>query len=407
MNLDWLKRKLPFPAQDRFAEQVIDELVRSGVERSAFTYDAEGFRIRRGDDVFNLVNLYNFSRQKWPWQRRQEIRRFVERFQRPTPERPGFEEARSSILPNLRDAFMLETMRLQAAIDGRNALPVPLRRLSSRLTLLLYFDMPDQMSLLTEADLASWGVEWDDLLRIAMENLEARTATPLKAVTPGVYASAWSDCYDTARLLLPSVLGQLEIAGDPVAFAPCWNHLVVTGDGDPGLLGAAMRWAEKVASQDPRPMSMLPIVRRGTTWCDLELPIGHPCHETLKELRVKELAWLYGEQKQLLEKLNGASGGETFTASYQATQREGDGAFSSYCVWSNGIEQTLPEAETVVFFDDDQPEGKKILATLDWRAVQRQFGHLLEPTGDLPARHLTKGFPDPAALRGNQGELPS
>lgn len=390
--MQMLKRLMPRRSAQQFGRMMVRRIVAAGVPADALRYDAEELTVLFGETRIYLGNAYRVYCSQWPWQRGRDVRRFVSAMGELGRPVPAFEEARERLRPGLRDAFLLETLRLQQLASGHEMPRPPHLRFSSRVSLLAYLDSDDGMAMVGERELAAWGKDFDEILAIARANLDVRTVAPPARLAEGIYLVSTGDCYDPGRLLLPRVLAALDVTGDVVAFVPSWHALILTGDGDPALLGAALELAKKTYAEDPRPISMLPLVRRGTSWQDLVLPLGHPAEPLLREMRVRELVEIYGQQKTLLEKANAASGEDVFVASYTGVKRD-DGQFSSYCVWSRGVPTLLPEAEEVALVDPERPDQDRLLGRHPFDAVRRACGHLLTPCDDVPARHRVVEFP--------------
>src|SRR5262249_14224760 len=136
-------------------------------------------------------------------------------------------------------------------------------------------DAPDTTAIVAQRDLDRWAVGFDEAYAIALENLRARSVAPLGRAADGVYHSTWSDSYDPARLLLPGTPCPLALDGEPVVALPSWHHLLVTGSRNDTGVEAMIRFGLKVAEEEPKTLSALPLVRRGGVWDELDLPRGH------------------------------------------------------------------------------------------------------------------------------------
>jgi hypothetical protein len=154
----------------------------------------------------------------------------------------------------------------------------------------------------------------------------------------------------------------------------------------------------KMVCDEPRPMTALPLVRRGGEWVDLELPRGHVAEPLLRKARVIELQQIYTEQAALLEKLHARDGRDVFVATYRASRDAKSDAHDSYSVWSKGVATLLPRTERIVFFDDDQPDKKKVVADVDWPIVALHCASQMKEEGLVPPRYLVESFPTPAQL---------
>jgi hypothetical protein len=393
-----LLKLLSAPTKEQTAARAIRILSERGIERSKIRYHSDEFQIHVDGHRLWLGNLHAQSRLVWPWQRASVARRFLAPLLE-QPERPrGIDAARPHLLPGVRDAFLFEALRLQAAADGAIYQAPSGFALGSRLWLAAFLDYPDSTSAVTLSDLKSWDSPSVRCIELGLENLRARSHQGLVEIQPGTYHSPWQDCYDPARLLLREVLAPLELQGDPVAFAPNWNHLFVTGSEDlEGLVGC-LGLSIKILAQEPRPMSALPLVRRGGEWVDLELPRGHHVEPLLRKARVLELNQVYADQAGLIEKLHERNNTDLYVAKYNAVRDEKSGEHDSWAVWSRGVATLLPCTERVVFFDNERPEPQRIVANVPWRIAALHCGSLLQEAGFTPRRYLVSEFPSPQQL---------
>ena len=405
-----LLKLLPQPSNDRTAKRAISTLAALGVDRSKITYEPEQFQLRIDEQRIWLGNLQAEFRQVWPWQRGAVAERFLASFLN-QPERPNtIEEARPYLVPGLRDSYMFEALRLHARVDGLKNLAPSGHPLGSRLWLAAFVDYPNSTSVVTVSDLESWGASAERCLELGLENLAARSKGALVQVAEGVYQSPWHDCYDPARILLREVLGPLDIKGDPVAFAPNWNHLIVSGSENLEGLADGLLFAMKVLAEEPRPMSALPLVRRGGQWVDLDLPNGHPVEPLLRKARVLELNQVYGDQAALIEKIHEKDGTDIYVAQYNVSHDKESDEYSSWVVWSKDVVTLLPRAERVIFFDNDQPDKQKMVADVDWRIASLHCAPLMKDAGFTPPRYLVESFPTTEQLevmRAAQGARPA
>jgi hypothetical protein len=388
-----LLKLLPEPTRDQTARRAIQVLAASGIDRATIKYDREEFQLRVGDSRIWLGNLQAQCRLVWPWQRVAMTKQFLScHFEK--PERPKtLEEARPHLLPGVRDSFMFEALRLQSLAEGLDAQGPSGYALGSRLWLSAFLDYPNTTSAVAASDLASWGATSEQALDLALENLAARSKEGLVRIDEGLYHSPWQDCYDPARILLREVLAPLDVKGDPVAFAPNWNHLLVTGSEDVEGLAGCLLFATKILAEEPRPMTALPLVRRGGQWVDLELPRGHVVEPLLRRARVLELNQVYGDQAGLIEKVHEKDGTDVYVARFNASHDGKERQFDSYAVWSKDVVTLLPRTERVVFFDNEQPEKSRVVAEVDWPIVGLHCGGLMEEAGFTPPRYRVERFP--------------
>jgi hypothetical protein len=388
-----LLKLLPEPTKDQTARRAMDALAAQGIDRAKITYEPDEFQLRVDGNRLWLGNLQAQCRLVWPWQRATVTRQFLSSCFG-TPDRPKtIVEARPHLLPGVRDSFVCETLRLQAEMEGPKP-PAPSgHALGSRLWLSAFLDYPNSTSIVTASDLASWGASSERCLELALENLAGKSKEGLVQVTDGLYHSPWQDCHDPARMLLRDVLGPLSLRGDPVAFAPNWNHLIVTGSEDLEGLAGGLLFAMKVLAEEAKPITALPLVRRGGQWVDFDLPKSHVLEPLLRKTRVLELKEIYPEQARLIEKTHEKDGTDIYIAKYNASHNERTDQHDSYAVWSKGVVTLLPRVERVVFFDNNRPERQKVVAEADWAIVALHCTPLMKDAGYTPPRYLVEGFP--------------
>ena len=388
-----LLKLLPSPSNEQMARLATDALAARGFDRAKIRYEADDFQLRVDGNRIWLGNLQAQCRLVWPWQRAAVVRGFLDSVL-DKPERPKtLEEARPHLLPGARDSFMFETLRLQSEAEGLPGHPPSGYALGSRLWLSAFLDYPDSTSVVTSTDLEAWGASSERCLELALSNLAAKSTHRLEPVADGVYHSPWQDCYDPARLLCRDVLASVQVKGDPVAFVPNWNHLFLTGSEDLEGLAGALMITMKIVEEEPRPMSALPLVRRGGCWVDFDLPRGHLLEPLLRKARVLELNQIYREQAALIERLHEKTGADVYVAKYNATRNEKDDQYDSYAVWSKDVVTLLPRSERVVFFDNERPEQQKVVAEADWAIVALHCAPLMKDAGYTPTRYLVESFP--------------
>jgi hypothetical protein len=391
--MDWLSRLFPLRGRDDFARQMVQRF-RSGGWSGEIEYDAETFELRLGpggrDQVVFLHNVYADCRKKLPWQRRETQERFAAALQ-PSPSESLWQEARTRIVPAVRDPFLFEAARLQCLVRGQDPMDweVATQELTERLSVCLMLDLDTSLRAVSSQDLARWEITFEEALRQGLYNLAERTRTRWTSPCPGVYVSAWNDDHDVSRLLLDKVFRGLDVRGDIVAIVPDRNRLIVTGTDDPAALAKAL---ELALAESPRPVSAVPLLRRWPTWEPLILPEDHPCHALWSRVSTKESFEIYRQQKELLERLHEKKKEDLFVASYQVVEDTRTGLRTSYCVWGLDVRSLLPKTDRIFFVDLGGPGGQTV-EDFPWDVVETCCGDLLQPTQDLPRRYLVQGFP--------------
>ena len=403
-----LLKILPAPSIETVARRATRHLIRRGVAANTISYDSDENTLVIGDrQRLFLANAHAQCVRAWPWQRGRVLRRFLDSLL-DTPEEVGLEEAAPRLLPGVRhigwfDAASSRALPPEATPQDFSK---PILRLGEYLAASVFLDSPQSTRVVAEKDAERWGLSWQEIFEKAKANLASRSRQPLCRLADGVYVSEWHDYYDSARLLLDEVLRDVEIEGNPVALVPTWNQLLVTGDGNPSALGAALSVAEKAAEHEGRPACLVPLVRREGAWRTLDLPVGHPCEPELRRLRVLDLIGPYAEQKRLLDRRHESEGLDVFVASFTGVRDKDGGDTRSYCAWTKGVLALLPKTDEVMFGDLDQPKGQQMLGRFSWAVVWHACHELMTPTEHLLPRFRVDAFPTEdqfAAMRANQG----
>lgn len=204
---------------------------------------------------------------------------------RTVPEPLALEAALPWLVPKVRPRFAYDTAPLRT---GR---PAPVfRPLAGIFAVSLAVDTPERTLDLGEATLRRWGADFDLLVQRARGNLLGRGGEEgFLSLGPGRYRSTWGDGLDGSRLLLPGILRRLDLDGDPVAFLPNPDTLLVVGDRDAGGLRWALRGALEFLDEDPRALNACPLRLQYLDWEPFQLPDGHPVLPLLREVQARRL----------------------------------------------------------------------------------------------------------------------
>ncbi len=180
--------------------------------------------------------------------------------------------------------------------DPANASAI--RPLSGPLGIVPVVDFPRSMRIVIASHLQEWGVNLDQVIDIAIENLRAESPCKFVREDGGFYVSDYGDFFDASRILLPHLFEQLSLKGDPVVIAIVRNGLVVAGSDDPSALAAMAAFAEAAVDNEPRAIAYAPIVVRHGQWTPwVHDPITHPEFE---RLRIKQRLFDSSVQKDSL-----------------------------------------------------------------------------------------------------------
>jgi hypothetical protein len=212
--------------RDDFARRIMARLRERGWPHE-LTYDAGRFAVALGDGGGGVMHLENTYRE---WLRFPEVDRegaldaavaHVLEDKAPL----GLEEALDLLLPAIRNRFDVESVG-RGDEASRRVASAPV---AGHLAVLVAIDREHSISMVSDAQVAEWGVSFDSLLERAVANLESRSPCRFERHEGGFFVSDFGDYYDTSRLLVPRLFDQLELKGDPIAVAVSRTGLVVTG----------------------------------------------------------------------------------------------------------------------------------------------------------------------------------
>src|SRR4051812_26712709 len=329
--------------QDKFSQIVLAEL-RKLDPASQYDYNAERFQIARPDDGFiNLGNIYQEYCRAEKTERDAVLRRFLRNcISTKSYELPAeFDDIHPDLLPVVRSRFYLESVLLQARVRGNDPIDVPQQIIGEHLALSLVYDLPSAMRTISQTDLDKWEVSFYEAVEAARRNLEQMGEIAFATLDSCVYASATGDNYDASRLVMLDLIRRFEVKGDYVAMVPNRDTLVVTGsEDDPGL--TIMAKIAEESYEKPRPISTVALRLEGDDWQPW-LPLrSSPSFAKYHELRLRNVAAEYNDQKELLDEVHAASGAGLYVAQFNAMQNKASGQVTSYSVWSEGLDILLP-----------------------------------------------------------------
>lgn len=373
------KKKDP---RERFVDAVEKTLRRGGISDPVY-YDEALFAFRlSGDRVIMLGNLFG----RWQTLSKSDADSYLETaiagLIAEADQPKSFDEARSRLLPGVRDRATIEATRWMAELGGSTPVEIPHRLLGAGILVTVMLDSPTTMMMLNQSHLDDWGASFDDALDAAVGNLDDATdVARWGKVGAGTYFSMWNDDYDVSRLLVPKVIDGLELAGDPVAFVPHRNRLIVTGSDDASGLAVAMSRVEDELDQ-PSQVSAVPLVRRDGVWKEFEVPDGHPAAGGVARLRSIDRALAYDATTALIQSVLGE---EVFVANSILAER--DHEIISTCTWIDGP-CIIPETDRVMFFRNQEENW-----IVNWDDVRAHVGDLMTPTEFYPPRFRVQSFP--------------
>lgn len=109
-----------------------------------------------------------------------------------------------------------------------------------------------------------WGITFYEAYETAYTNL-IETEAAFTTIEDHTYMSSTGDNYDASRMLIPELIAELKVLGEPVVMVPNRDRLFVTGSEDPEGLATMVLLAEHALTQ-PRPMTGIAMMWNGEEW---------------------------------------------------------------------------------------------------------------------------------------------
>lgn len=378
------------PSQAQFAE-----MVRRAFEAAGFAgleYREEEFALKmpgRETTIF-LSNLYsNYCNA--PRKHRQEVIDKLIAGIGSVPDIPAnFAAARPNLMPAVRDAAYESLSELLPGRDRKDPeFMWAYKPLTGDLVVGVVYDTEHNISSLPQKNLAEWGVSLDEALAAAKENLWDRTDPNKFNGAGGVYVGEWGDSYDSSRILLTEFIYRLDVDGDPVAYVPNRDSLMVTGKRNTSGLQVLLKVGGENHFKAGHPVSPDLYVLEDGVW-KTYIPEDASLREMWKATRRNRDGLDYQHQKKLLEKVRKD---DVFIANFMMFKQQ-DGSGFSACVWAKDVDTSLPRAEFLGFAvsEDDQ-------FMVSWDAAVAVVGKLMQQEeGLVPVRYRVREFPSDAQV---------
>ena len=368
-------------------------LERSGLREVVYDKGEFSLRAKGTEATMFLSNAYSDYCNAPSTQKAAGVERYVKGFLQRSGNVPKtLQELKSQLKPVVRDAAFFSLTELKLRTDGKKAgtLEIPTKLLAPGLRAGLARDTEHAIEYVNRGTLENWDLTFDEAFAIAVENLRNRTTKEgLREVHAGLYASQYGDSYDTSRLLLPEVLENLEIEGDPIVFMPNRDQLWVTGDRNASATGAMLKDGEESHFNLGHSLSGELYKWSDGAWC-LYLPSDEEQREKCLAMRRRRAGMDYGQQAGYLNKIHERNQIDVFVASMLLFKRK-EGSFN-LCMWAKGVDSLLPKAEIVALATTKNKEDQILVP---WDALVRVLGALMEEQPELaPVRYRVRRFPD-------------
>ena len=387
------------PSRDAFAQTVLQQIGQHALA-SDCRYEREQFRIvsgSNGDHIFNLDNAYRDYCAAPRKQRDHVVQQYLSIYSSPSMP-SSFAEARASLMPVLRSRQQGEYLRVLAQAEPQHAAFVTVSQdLSEDTVIMLAYDTEANMATIGQANLAQWGVTFEQALAVAMDNLRDCTAQRFVSLGNGLLMGDWNDAYDSSRLLLPDLLYRACQGGEPLVMVPTRGRFLLASSNNVAGQLAMVALAEQLARDEGRHVSsaMYGVQQGKVVACQ---PADAGVAAALRRHRTIIGADLYNQQKVEWERLNASTGEDVFVASCLLIERQSSERVVSVSSWARDVHTLLPRTDVVAIeLCDEHGErsGNKMLA---WDDAQAIGGGLMEKIDCYPVRYRVRAFPDPQSV---------
>jgi uncharacterized protein YtpQ (UPF0354 family) len=369
-----------------FARRV-ERALRSAGLSEGLEYDEESFCFRGEQTSINLENVYQEFRSLPRGERQSVIASVVQTVGTMKEELPdSWEAARDTVMPVVRSQAYYHLFSLQLRLEGSEQRMQPRHLIADAVAVDIALDRESSIAILPEGTLADWEISFDEALDHAVSNLRRRSGQPMEELQGGLFSGQWGDSYDSSRILIPDLLYRHKVKGNPVVMAPVRDWLLLTGDRDEGGLAAMAELAAE-ALEHSRWVTFQMLRHTDAGW-DLFAP-PNPAAATLRRLQLKERATDYNQQKEILDAIHERDGREVFVPSFIGIADEESGETLSTCFCVLGVENLIPEVDTVSFADPlAAPDENADIEPLAWQEAVARLGELVQPVEELwPPRH--------------------
>jgi uncharacterized protein YtpQ (UPF0354 family) len=364
-------------------------------------------KTKSGDNVIiYLENMFAETREMSPRARETFLAERVKAFFQREPEE-SWDDVAEHLIPTLRGAAFGIGVVAQAK---KARAPSTIRRpFVPFVDVHLAIDSETSIRYVTDDKPRSWGITIDQAFARAIENARDSLTEPVAYddTNGPIYHVDRDDDYQSSRLVVPGLLASFadRVEGRPIAIIPERSQLFIGGDQRDDLVLRMIEMAEREWDASQRAISpalytvddagtVVPYYRDGA--------LAHRVRMGHARLALQEYAY----QKHALDAIHERDGVDLFVATLNGLVRN-DGRPITWCLWAEGIESSLPEADVVAI--DGGPEKKRWSFHVPFRIVRETMGDTFEPDAESsPQRFRPRKWPNKkqlAALRDAAVEL--
>jgi hypothetical protein len=237
--------------QDRFAHTVMARLQARGWPRD-MRYDRERFAItfESLEAVISLGKVFRDCLTHPLWGRGAWLDNYLDALSEPDPVDPAVDNSYPAIAPLLLPVIR---SRAQMAADGFESLAEAgiVRTLADVLAVYVAVQRPNRLQVVKGDQMVEWEPPAAEILRVAVNNLQARKEGRLERAPAGFFIFDNRDGYNASRLLSPQLFGALPLQGKPVAVAMSRSCLVVAGSEEIDGLNSMANFVHRKTIQYP------------------------------------------------------------------------------------------------------------------------------------------------------------
>lgn len=299
--------------------------------------------------------------------------------------KPTLQTLAKRLYPRLRPKAALASLELKRKVlehvNGESAsdLSVAHRDFNSAFAVQLVFQLSEEAVDVGTDRLAAWGRSFDELLKLAFENLLQSATEQVREVRPNLWALTGGGGHIAARLLFDDLLEKLPFKDEAVAMVPNQNVVLFAPKSDDEALGRMAQIALD-ASQAPFGQWAVAMERRGGKWEPWMPAEDRSSYGPLKIAALPGLVKLYTAHKELLLAWMEIQRVPFEVSPLLAIQTD-DSVFST-AVWQAGVPTLLPPADRVAIVDGSGV-GEPKAWSVPWQELASVGATLERAEGEL------------------------
>ena len=377
------------PTRKKYAMAVLHTVEARGLGRGY--YDEESFAVSgEGIGILNLDSTYVEYQNARFWHRQRTVDKVIaacqEALNLKIPD--NWFEAKGNLMPIVRRAhFYNSMMNLYGKLQGGEYHPPEGLEIAEDLQAVLGYNLVHGITVVSAEASKEWGVPFEEALEVARENLRRATTGPIEKTDKGICICEWGDSYESSRILLPEILHQLDLKGDPVVMLPVRDVLIAAGHEDEQALEAMAKGAESFFKK-PRWISFQMYRHDGVTWKAFDPPFPG-VRKMLTKLLFMENLFDHEQQKEALDAVHEKEQTDIFTADLRGLSSD-DGEVLTFCIWTQDVKTMLPAADKIeiVRWNDGEAEpNDQVMVHWKW-AMHRYSPEFTPVEGLVPKRYL-------------------